>query len=246
MSTAEPHRASRAGRARKKPSVTPVVIPLHLGMVTVFLVRGKKDILVDAGMPGSARRIVAALRKRGVEPGSLALLLITHGHSDHFGGVRGLLQDLKCPVAIHEGDVEAFREGRSPESSPVGALARLVTRMAPRAPRGTLPLLEPDVILDSSFALEPYGVEGTIEHTPGHTEGSVSVFLGNGEVIVGDLLRGALLSPRSPRWPFVADDLGEIRRSISRVLDQRPTRIWTSHAGPLSADAVRAFLKRES
>jgi hydroxyacylglutathione hydrolase len=246
MSTREPHRPSRTRRSRAKASVTPVVIPLRLGIVTAFLVRGKKDILVDAGTPGSARRITAALRGRGVEIGSLALLLVTHGHTDHFGGVRGLLSDLKCPVAVHEGDVEAFREGRNPESSPVGALARLVMSMAPRTARGSPPPLEPDIILGSSFALEPYGVEGTIEPTPGHTEGSVSVFLGNGEVIVGDLLRGSIVSHRSPRWPFVADDLGEIRRSISRVLDQRPTRIWTSHAGPLSAEAVRAFLKRES
>jgi hydroxyacylglutathione hydrolase len=246
MATKEPNRTPRTGRSRRGASVTPVVIPIHLGMVTVFLVRGKKDILVDAGMPGSARRIEAALRRRGVEPGSLALLLVTHGHTDHFGGVRGLLPVLKCPVAVHRGDVEAFREGRNPESTPIGALARLVMSAAPRAPRTSLPPLEPDIVLDASFALEPYGVEGTIEHTPGHTEGSVSVFLGNGEVIVGDLLRGSIASPRSPRWPFVADDLGEIRRSISRVLDQRPTRIWTSHAGPLSADAVRAFLKRIS
>jgi hydroxyacylglutathione hydrolase len=233
-------------RGRGKPALAPTVIPIKLGIAAAFLVRGRRDILVDTGASGSARGLKAALRRLGVEPGSLALVVITHGHADHFGGLRALLPDLECPVAVHAGDLEPFRAGRNPESAAVGTLSRIVLSLARYGSREPLPLIEPDIVLGSAFALEPYGVQGTVEHTPGHTEGSVSLFLGNGEAIIGDLLRGSMASRHSPRWPFVADDLGEIRRSVSRLLDQRPRRIWTSHGGPLTADAVLAFLKRNS
>jgi hydroxyacylglutathione hydrolase len=222
------------------------VIPIPLGMVKVFLLRGKKDVLVDAGMPGSPRRILAALRRLGVDPGRISLLIVTHGHADHIGGLHGLASEIDCPVAIHEGDAEALRRGTPPVGAPVGAMTRLLKRLMPRLGSGRIAAVQPGIELKGSFDLKPYGIDGVVEHTPGHTAGSVSLFLGAGDAIVGDLLRGSILSPRAPAWPFVAEDLAEVRRSIGRVLDRNPKVIWTSHGGPLEANAVRAFLKRES
>jgi glyoxylase-like metal-dependent hydrolase (beta-lactamase superfamily II) len=106
--------------------------------------------------------------------------------------------------------------------------------------------VQPGMPFSGSLDLRSYGIEGSAEHTPGHTPGSVSVILSGGEAIIADLLRGSLRAASAPRWPFVADDLAELKRSVGRVLDQRPRKLWTSHGGPLTADAVRAFLKNQS
>lgn len=200
-------------------------------------------MLVDAGGRGAGRRIVQALRSLGVEPKKLSLVLLTHGHADHFGGLQALLPEIRCPVAVHARDAEWLRSGRNGPFTPVGAGLRFLTRLAPRAGTGALPPVEPGLLIKGSFDLRPYGVEGRVESTPGHTAGSVTLFLEGGEVIVGDLLRGSMVTRRRPCWPFVADDLAEVRRSLGRVLDQQPRVIWTSHGGPLTADAVRAFLR---
>jgi glyoxylase-like metal-dependent hydrolase (beta-lactamase superfamily II) len=213
--------------------------------VKAFLVRGRRTILVDAGTRGSGRRILRALEGLGVKPRSVQLILVTHGHVDHCGGVRELAAVLKCPVAIHAGDAEVLRTGIQPALSAVGPFLRLALKLAGgrRGSRPSLPPFEPEVVFKRTLDLSAYGVAGTVEPTPGHTPGSVSVFLDSGEAIIGDLLRGSASSPATPRYPFVAEDLVEVRRSIGRLLDRKPAKIWTSHGGPLTADAVRGFLR---
>jgi glyoxylase-like metal-dependent hydrolase (beta-lactamase superfamily II) len=149
-------------------------------------------------------------------------------------------------VAIHAGDAEVLRTGVQPAVSGVGLFLRLALKLAggQRTRRPSLPPFEPDIVFRRALDLSAYGVAGTAEPTPGHTPGSVTVFLDNGEAIIGDLLRGSVSSPTTPRYPFVAEDLVEVRRSIGRLLDRKPARIWTSHGGPLTADAVREFLRR--
>jgi hydroxyacylglutathione hydrolase len=219
------------------------VTPIPLGIVSAFLVQGRKSLLVDAGSAGSGRRILAALRARGVEPRKLSLVLVTHGHADHFGGLSELLPEIRCPVAVHAADAQWVRTGVNGPATPVGALMRLLMAVGRSAGARPVPGVEPGLLVSGGLDLRPYGIEGTVEETPGHTAGSLTLFLDGGDVIVGDLLRGSLLARSRPRWPFVADDLKEVRRSVARVLDRAPRRIWTSHGGPLAPDDIRAFLR---
>ncbi len=55
-------------------------------------------VLVDAGM--SAREIVRRLILVGCDPATLDGIVITHEHGDHAGGLRVLLNSVRCPVFI--------------------------------------------------------------------------------------------------------------------------------------------------
>jgi glyoxylase-like metal-dependent hydrolase (beta-lactamase superfamily II) len=225
---------------------SPEIVAIGLGFVRAFLVRGERDLLVDAGTPASGSRLRAALARLGTGPDRLSLVVITHGHLDHFGGLRELAPSLSCPVAVHRADAEVLRTGRQRPSVPVGPLLSALMRIA-RTPGdgGARAAIEPGVLVDGPLDLAPYGVEGTVEATPGHTAGSVTLFLAGGEVIVGDALRGAIGAPSAPRWPFVVEDFEENRRSVEWVLARRPSRIWTSHGGPLEPAAARRLVERE-
>ena len=61
---------------------------------------GESHILLDAGI--SCRRVTAALRELGLEPGSLSAILITHTHADHISGLQTLLKRCAAPVFATE------------------------------------------------------------------------------------------------------------------------------------------------
>ena len=61
---------------------------------------GGSHVLLDAGI--SCRRVTAALRELGLEPGSLSAILITHTHADHISGLQTLLKRCSAPVFATE------------------------------------------------------------------------------------------------------------------------------------------------
>jgi len=71
-----------------------------------YLLRaGEVSILVDCGI--SARRIVGHLRAFGVEPASLAAILLTHEHSDHVQSLGTLSRRYGLPVIANEATLAA-------------------------------------------------------------------------------------------------------------------------------------------
>lgn len=61
---------------------------------------GRVHILIDAGI--SAKRITCGLRELGIEPQTLAAILITHEHSDHICGLPVLCKQLKAELYTTE------------------------------------------------------------------------------------------------------------------------------------------------
>ena len=130
---------------------------------------------------------------------------------------------------------------RAPSSPPEPR--DLSSRLYGRKGSAHFPPLEPDILLGDSFALNEYGIRGEVIHTPGHTAGSVSLLLGNGDAIVGDLVFPAIPTGR-PGLPFFADDLEEVRASIGKVLAFQGGTIYPGHGGPFSTSDVKKYLHK--
>lgn len=186
------------------------------------------------------RWIVETLREAGVEAGDISLILLTHGHVDHFGSAAELKRITGAPVAVHEKDAENLRRGRNPHLTPMSLEGRLMKPLL----KTEAPPVEPDVIFSGEMSLEAYGVDARVIETPGHTAGSVSVVTADGEAIVGDVVAGGYLGftlrPHAPRYHLFVEDVGAVQESISRLLDLAPTRLLPGHGGPLDPEAVRA------
>ena len=84
-----------------RPRIIPIPV-LPLGMVNAFLlVAPGGAVLVDAGLPGSAKKIRRALAATGLTLEDLKLIVVTHGHIDHAGEAK-VLRDLSgAPILMH-------------------------------------------------------------------------------------------------------------------------------------------------
>ena len=111
---------------------------------------------------------------------------------------------------------------------------------------------EPDIVIERDLALAPYGVPGgDVLHTPGHTPGSLSALLPNGDVLAGDVaiggvpFLGGIARLGHARKPPFEDDPVAVRESLLRLLDRGASRFDVGHGGPLTAAEVRRYIAQE-
>ena len=178
-----------------------------------YLLLGERPVLVDTGAPGDLKRILAGLKANGVEPKELALILLTHGHSDHAGCAAELRRRTGAQIAIHTGDVPLVCSGRNGVIAVQDWLGRVLRPFVDEE----FEAFEPDLIFKEGIDLEAYGLRGRVLPTPGHTAGSVSIVLANGEALIGDTLRGSLVLPNKAREHYFCNDPELNRRSIVRL-----------------------------
>jgi hydroxyacylglutathione hydrolase len=214
------------------------VISVPSMAVNAFIVRGERPIIIDTGIPGYDEKILRAMDQKGIKPADISLILITHGHHDHYGSAFALKQKTGAPVAIHKDDSEALKTGVNPKLMPLGTKGKIMVGLSGMM-KMTGKGMEPDILIEGEMDLSKYGIAGKVVPTPGHTRGSVSVLLDGGCALIGDLIFGGFIRKKAPGFPPLGYNRQEIYRSVQKVLDFNPKIIYAGHGGPFTSSAVR-------
>ena len=219
-----------------------IIIQINLKLSNAFLLIGEKLVLVDTGTRNETSAIIRAFDKASLNIEDLSLIVHTHAHFDHCGSTADLQQKSGALVAIHKSDSQFFLEGKSVHIQSINLFGKFILPFMKDGYHTT----KIDLLMDDEFDLHPYGINGKIISTPGHTPGSICVLLDTGDVIAGDLIGGGrlmgLLQPGRPRYHHWHWDFDLAKKSIARIMDLNPTRIFLGHGGPLEGkDAVRHF-----
>jgi hydroxyacylglutathione hydrolase len=121
---------------------------------------GQECVVVDPGV-GVAEPLDDVLREHRLRP---VAVLLTHGHLDHVFSVTPVCGARGIPAYVHGDDAYRLVD-------PV----RLLGPELQAALAGVLDWSEPDDILPltDGTRLQPAGLDVTVDHAPGHTEGSV-------------------------------------------------------------------------
>jgi glyoxylase-like metal-dependent hydrolase (beta-lactamase superfamily II) len=217
---------------------------LPLGMVNAHLIKTPDGaILVDAGIPGSERKIGQALARQGLSFKDLKLIIITHAHTDHAGSAARLRLLSGAPILAHEGDADFYSRKQLMTFCPTSRVGRLFLKTPlPHEPyEGFLP----DILMKNGdpLNLQDFGVEGWVRHTAGHTPGSIAVGLSSQDALVGDLVAsgiligGIALTGRAIRPPFEDDPL-TVAHELQRMVQGGVKRFYMGHGGPLGPAEV--------
>nr|WSW42418.1 MBL fold metallo-hydrolase [Streptomyces sp. NBC_01001]WSW63140.1 MBL fold metallo-hydrolase [Streptomyces sp. NBC_00998] len=214
--------------------------------VNAYLLLGRRPVLVDAGTPGSGRSIHERIAGHGVDPSDLALIVITHGHIDHFGSAAELHRLTGAPIAGHVADLEPFRTGRARMPHlPTGPMGRVMNRNT----KLHVPVdpFEPEVLINGETDLADFGLGARIMPTPGHTAGSVSVLTDDGDLVAGDLVANSFMGliPGKPANPPFHDDPVHNLASLRAMLALNPAKLHVGHGVPLDPERVRRWTERE-
>lgn len=167
-----------------------------------YLIIGNQICLIDSGIVSSEDIIFNYMKKIGLNPEDISLLILTHSHPDHIGSAKSITAKSGCKVAAHSGERSWI------EDIELQAIERPVPNFHSLV-EGSVDVdetLEDGDILDLG-----YTISLKIIHTPGHSEGSISILMEeNGVIITGDVI------PIKGDLP-IYDDFRESIQSIEKL-----------------------------
>jgi hydroxyacylglutathione hydrolase len=198
----------------------PFRVPIAPGIaldrfVYSFLVYGETITLIDTGVAGCEVQIFDSIQSIGRDPSEIALIILTHSHPDHIGAARAIQQATKCSIAAHPfertwiEDVELQNRERT-----VPGFATLVG--------GSVQIDHELFDGDSIEPDETRAGEMQVIHTPGHSPGSISLFMhSNRALFSGDAI------PVKGDLPVYDDALRSVQ-SIKRLRGLAGIRVLLS------------------
>ncbi|MDD5397572.1 MAG: MBL fold metallo-hydrolase [Dehalococcoidia bacterium] len=206
-----------------------------LGSNVYLIDAGGELALVDAGFKGKELLIVERVRDLGYSASRIASIIITHHHTDHTGGLAGLLEITGARVIAHAADA-AYIDGRLPQPGP--SRPRWLSRAARPFQHllATRPVKVDIEVADGDELPLAGGIR--ILHAPGHTPGSICILLRrNGVVFTGDLL-AQRFGLKWPSIPFTVD-VEQLRRSVKKLAGHEFESACFGHGSPIKVDAGR-------
>lgn len=132
------------------------------GLAAILVTSDAGHVLIDAPLEGNANLIEANVRALGFRVEDIRVILNSHAHNDHAGGIARLARDSGAEVRATAAGARALRSGGDDPDDPQHGSAG---RYPPVKVAATL--ADGDVVRVGSLAL-------TAHSTPGHTPGSTS------------------------------------------------------------------------
>lgn len=219
------------------------IIQIYLAgkeMVNSFIIKGKdKAVIVDAGNPGCAEKILQALSQNNIAEKSVSLIVITHAHRDHYGGASELQKLLRAPLAVQREGVLFVSNGWIAPIKPQGLPGILAL---PFTSRGKIDSVVPEISFDRRLNLDDFGVAGKVIATPGHTDCSATLVLDSGECIIGDLLMFKVPFRNIPALPFFAVDMDRCVECLRGLIHEGIKKFYAGHGGPWPVEKVEKIL----
>ena len=238
--------------------VAPGVWGMKIIFVNIYMISKGPDsaewVLVDAGLPGSAKKIIRMaedLFGTNVPPSAI---ILTHGHFDHTGALKDLLKYWEVTVYAHHLELP-YLTGKSaypPPDPTVGG--GLMSSLSWAFPRGPINLGLRIKQLPEHGKL-PHLDSWDYFHTPGHAPGHISLFRESDRTLIaGDAFVttrqesafASLTQKKHVSGPpkYFTNDWKAAEASVRILADLEPDVAATGHGVPMRGEELKNGLEK--
>lgn len=211
------------------------------GRVWAYLLRaGRRWTLIDAGFAGDLPLIEAELRALDAKVSHIGRIVLTHGHQDHAGTVAEIQQLSEVETLAHRLDAPVIRgEATVPEPVLSEQEKRLMEQLQTSG-MAEAPPARVDRELEDGDTIDLDGDDGLVVHVPGHTDGSIALYVASrGLLFTGD----AVASLGRPIVGVFNVDPKRARESFKRLAELEFEAACFGHGSPMTSGAAEAMRK---
>ncbi len=181
----------------------------------VYLINFEGElVLIDSGAGRSFNQLVGNIEFLGLNPSNISHLILTHNHIDHIGAAPLFRKQYGTKLLIHELDADAMESGDS-------------VRTAANWYDTTFPPTPIDEKLKGAYGILKFDREELRWlHTPGHTPGSISLYLDREgkRILFGQDIHG-------PFHKSFGSDIGAWKKSMQALLNLNADILCEGHLG---------------
>jgi metallo-beta-lactamase class B len=185
-------------------------------------------VMIDSGAGRSSLQIVRNIEMLGLNPAYISHLILTHCHIDHIGSASFFRKKFGTKIMIHESDAKAIETGDSGKTAAEWYDTIFPPTSVDQKLKGSHEILK--------FADE----ELHCLHTPGHTPGSISVYLDRDgkRILFGQDIHG-------PFHKSFGSDIEAWKKSMQALKDLHADILCEGHFGIFQPkEKVIAYIDR--
>jgi glyoxylase-like metal-dependent hydrolase (beta-lactamase superfamily II) len=185
-------------------------------------------VVIDSGAGKSFSQIIRNIEMLGLNPANISHLILTHCHIDHIGSAPFFKKQYGTKILIHELDAGAVESGDT-------------FKTAANWYGTTFPPMAVDQKLKGRHETLKFGSEELhCLHTPGHTPGSIALYLNREgrRVLFGQDIHG-------PFHAAFGSDITAWRKSMQILLDLDADILCEGHFGIFQPkEKVKKYIER--
>ncbi len=213
--------------------IKPIPLNYFFGVNSYLIKTETGCFLIDTSIKKKRGQLEQELIEAGCCLGDLRLIILTHGHVDHVGNAAYLRDRHGARIAMHGGD-SAMVESGDMFIDTGGAMTGLVGLLMKVLGLSDYERFTPDIILEDGQDLSAHGLDATVIHTPGHSEGSICIKTVEGDLFCGDLFNNT----KKPEKASIIQDPEKLETSVEKIKASEYETVYPGHGEPFRMEQL--------